>query len=444
MDGGTIAADESAGLLTRRYRARFLGLLLTVCMLNFVDRAVLTAVAQPLKLDLGLSDLQLGLLQGLSFALLYTLVGVPVGRLAERYRRLLILAVSVTVFSVATLLCGLVTGFLQLFILRMLVGVGEGAFMAPTSSLVSDHYPAQQRASALSVIMLGSPLGNMTGAIAGGLIADLWGWRAAFLLLGLPGLLVAASLLLFLREPPRGLADGVPPDRAPPPPFGEVLRTVFTKPAYIHTLLAAMIATFGLVAIGQFQMVFFVRVYELSLTQAGLVQGLSVAVSLSLGTLIGGFGSDRAARRDRRWSVWLPAIGVCIASVAYSTGFTSHSLPVSVAGTLVGGAALFSFYTPTYALAQNLVGPRMRATSVAILAMCCGLLGSGLGPTWLGFASDRFAHLVGGTDASAQGLRYALASVTLVFFWSATHYLLAGRTLRRDLYQAPEAANAAR
>jgi MFS family permease len=379
------------------------------------------------------------MLQGLSFALLYATMGVPIGRLAERYKRILILAVAVTVFSVATFLCGLATGFLQLFLLRMTVGVGEAGFLSPTSSLVADHYPAEKRASAMSIIMLGSPFGNGFGSMAGGWIADVWGWRAAFIAMGLPGLILATLLLLLLREPSRGLADGAPPERRPPDPFGAVLRTVFSKPTYVHTLIGATIATFGLVGIGQFQMLFFVRSHGLSLTDAGIVQGLSVAVSLSLGTLIGGFGSDWAAKRDRRWSLWLPAIGVTLAAIFYAAGFLSRSLPVSIAMLVLGGMALLIFYTPTYAVAQNLVGPRMRATSVAIIAMCCGLVGSGLGPTWLGFASDWFARRIGGAAASAEGIRYALVSVTVVLLWSAVHYLLAARTLRRDLYRVADA-----
>jgi len=420
-------------LLGRSYRVRFLVLLLAICTLTYVDRAVLSAVTQPLKVDLGFSDFQLGLLQGLSFALLYATMGVPIGRLAERYSRILILAVAVAVFSIATFLCGFASGFTQLFILRMIVGVGEAGFLAPTSSLVADHFTAQRRASAMSIIMLGSPFGNAIGSMAGSWIADQWSWRWAFMAMGAPGFVLAALLLIMLREPPRGLADGTSRTDKMPISFGNALRTVWQKPTYVHLLLGATIATFGLVAIGQFQMLFFVRSHGLGLTQAGLIQGLSIGLSLSLGTLIGGFGSDWCARRDRRWSLWLPAIGVTLAAIFYALGFSSHSLPASIALLILGGISLLTFYSPTYAMAQNLVGPRMRATSVAIISMCCGLVGSGLGPTWLGFASDQIARHVGGPDAPAVGIRYALVSVTVVLLWAAVHYLLAARSLSRDM-----------
>lgn len=434
-------SEANAYLLSKWYRARFLAMFLIVCTLTFMDRAVLSAVAQPMKLELGFTDTQLGLLQGLSFALLYATMGVPIGRLAERHSRLIILAVSIAVFSIATLLCGLASGFLQLFILRMTVGVGEAGFMSPTSSLVADHYPAQQRASALSIIMLGSPLGNAIGAIAGGWIADEWGWRVAFYVMGAPGILVAVALLIFLREPPRGLAEGAPVQKREAESFAVVLRSVFGKRTYVHTLLGATLASFGLVAIGQFQMVFFIRTHQLGLTDAGLIQGISIFIALASGSLIGGFGSDFAAKRDRRWTLWMPAIGLCAAAFFYSIGFLTTSLPIAVIALLLGGMSLMLYYTPTYATAQNLVGPRMRATSVAIVAMCAGLVGSGLGPTWLGFASDLFSRMLGtGPEASANGLRYALITVTAAFLWAAIHYVLAARTLRSDLYKAEEAA----
>jgi MFS family permease len=449
-------------LLQAPYRARLLVLLFLVATLNFVDRAVLSATVDPIKQELGLSDGQVGLLQGLSFALLYSLLGIPVGRLAERYSRILIIAVSTAFFSLMTVLCGISTTFIALFLCRVGVGIGEAGFMSPTSSLVGDHYPASRRASALSIIMLGSPAGFLIGAILGGWIAQHFGWRTAFLAMGVPGLIVAALLMIVLTEPSRGLADGTRKQKAAPVPLAQAMKALFAKPAYRHLLVAGALSTFGMTAIGQFNFPFFLRVHHLTLSQTGMVAGITTAVSLSLGTLLGGFGADWASKFDLRWNAWLPAIGLIVGAVCYACGFMADTLPLSIAGLLLGGLALFFYYTPIYAMAQNMAEPQMRATAVAIFAMTFGLIGAGLGPTLLGVMSDRIAHGVfdGGSftalcpggraaagaaaalsqqcaEASAQGLRFALAGVTIVFVWASLHFVLAARTLRQDLFQVP-------
>jgi len=447
-------------LLTAGYRWRLLLILTCISTLNFADRSVLSVTVVLVKQDLHLSDAQVGLLQGLSFALLYTLLGIPIGRLAERFDRRLILAISVVVFSLMTVLCGFVTSFLQLFFLRMMVGVGEAGFMPPTASLLSDHYPMTRRASALSVVMLGSPFGSFTGNLLGGFIADHWGWRTAFLVMGIPGFLMAALLLIVLVEPPRGLADGLAEgpgvERAAPPPFKETLAYVFAKPAFVHLLIAATLATFGLVSIGQFQALYLRRTFELSLTTAGAINGLTTGCALSVGTLCGGFISDLLGRRDRRWSNWAPAMALIIASGAYCFALTRPTWPVYVAGLAVGASSLLFYYAPTYANVQNLVGPRMRATAVAIVAMASGLLGAGFGPTAVGWLSDFYGarafgpgfvacHSAAAATALAArchgsevvGLRYALITTTLFAMpWAALHFWLASRTILRDYFKA--------
>jgi len=457
---------DDPALLAPRYRARLLIILLLVCTLNFVDRAVLSAVVEPIKQELGLTDFQVGLLQGLSFALLYSILGVPIGRLAERYSRLVIIAASVAFFSIMTLLCGFASSFLVLFLLRAGVGVGEAGFMSPTSSLVADHYPATRRASALSIVMLGSPLGYLIGAVLGGWIAQHYGWRTAFITMGIPGLIMAIIVLMALIEPVRGLADGTPATRNAPPPMKEAFRALLSKPAYRHVLIAGALCTFGMTAIGQFSFLFYLRSHGLSLSQAGFAAGMTAAVSLSIGTLVGGFGVDWGNKYDRRWNAWAPAGGIVLGSFFYAMGFLSEHLIPSIIGVTLGGLALFLYYTPTFAMAQNMAPPRMRATAVAIYAMVFGLIGAGLGPTFLGYASDRFADasfatsgiqgsfaalcpggkaaIDAGPDlasacqhAAANGLRFALTSVTLAFLWAAVHFLLASRTLVRDLYTAP-------
>jgi len=311
---GSMTATAEHPLLRRAYRYRLIGILLLANTLNYIDRAILSAVVEPMRLELGLSDVQIGMLQGLAFAISYSLMGIPVARLAERYNRPLIIAVCVIFFSIATGLCGFAIGFLQLFILRTLVGVGEGGFMAPATSLVADHYPANRRASALSVVLLGTPLGFLIGSLAGGAIAQNFGWRMTFISMSIPGLIVAALLVLLLREPPRGLIEGMRENtpRLPPPSLMAVLRHMFGQAAFRHLLAAAVLCTCGANAIAMFQFTFLIRVHELSLSEAGALSGLISFTSLSIGMLIGGNSVDLLEKFDERWYLWIPAAGAVL------------------------------------------------------------------------------------------------------------------------------------
>lgn len=457
MDAPPTASDHP--LLRRGYRLRLIAILLLANTLNFTDRAILSAVVEPMRLELGLSDVQIGLLQGLAFAVSYSLMGIPVGRLAERHNRPWIIAICVMFFSVATGLCGFASGFIQLFILRTLVGVGEGGFMAPASSLVADHYPPNRRASALAIILLGTPFGFLLGSLVGGAIAQAWGWRATFIVMSIPGIVVAALLIFVLREPPRGLVEGMRENtpRAPTPPLGAVLRHLFGLPAFRHLLIAAVLCTCGANAIGQFQLTFFLRVHDLSLSQAGALSGIISFVSLGTGMLIGGNGVDRLERFDRRWYLWIPALGAVVGAACFAAGFAQARVAPAAVLLIVGGIFLFFYFAPAYAMVQNIAGVGMRASAVAVFGVFSGLLGAGLGPTFAGIASDRIAraHFAlgdfgalcrggrgidpgGAVDmacraAAADGMRGALLGATLFFLWAAVHFLLASFSIREAL-----------
>lgn len=445
-------------LLRRAYRVRLLAILLLASTLNFTDRAILSAVVEPMRLELGLSDIQIGLIQGLAFAVTYSLMGIPVGRLAERRNRLWIVAGCVLFFSVATGLCGFAGGFLQLFLLRIAVGVGEGGFMAPASSLVADHYRPNRRASALAVLLLGMPFGFLTGSLLGGYIAQGWGWRTAFFAMSVPGIAVALLLVFALREPPRGLSEGLI-DRGPavPPPLGAVIRHLFGLGAFRHLLTAAVLCVCGSNAIGQFQLTFLLRVHHLTLAQAGALSGIISFVSLGSGMLIGGNGTDWLERHDRRWYLWVPAIGATIGGLCLLAGFAQTSLTSAVPLIIAGSIFVFLYFAPGYALVQNIAGVRMRASAVAIFGVFSGLLGAGLGPTLAGFASDRIARADftagdfsalcrGGRGidpgsavdlacrhAAAAGMQGALVAASFFFLWAAIHFLLASRSIRAAL-----------
>jgi predicted MFS family arabinose efflux permease len=454
-------SPPEAGMATTRpapskaYRGWLLFNLFLLTALNLADRQGMAAIAPAVKHDLGLSDTQLGMILGLGFAIFFALMALPVARLAEHHNRTRIIAAAAGVFGIALGLCSLAGGFWQFLLLRIGVGSGESGLGPPTASLLGDHFPREKRASANTVVWLGAPVGAVGGAILGGMFAQYFGWRLWFLALGAPALIVAALCFLTLRDPPRGTFD---PARATahPPPMLEVLRFLWAKRSVRQILIGAGLAAISLNALGQFFARFFVSNFHLGLAQAGAILGMMAGTSMASGMALGGFGLDWAARSDRRWYVWGPAIGLGLATPLFVIGLGQPGLYAVVGILLIAHVALFVFWTPTMALAQNMVGADMRASSQFVVSLVISLVGIGLGPTLAGILSDAFAKLAlphfstlcpgglpmsGATEeifaaclsASAEGVRTSIITMSLVFAWAGVHYFLAARTLRQDL-----------
>ena len=452
-------------LLGRGYKSRFLVLMFAVATFNFADRSVFAAVAQTVKQDLGFTDLQLGLLQGAGFAVVYALLGLPIGWLAERVSRIRIIACATAIWSIATVLTGAAGGFMQLLLARIGVGVGEAGFTAPATSLSSDHFRDTKRASAIALIRLGSPAGALAGAAGGGWIAQHYGWRMAFVAFGVPGVLLALLVVLLLSEPPRGLADARPKAPTDIPSLGALFKLIRRKPAMLQVLIAGPVAGFGMTSVSQFMTPFLIRAHHLPVARAATLYGIISAVSLTVGLLAGAFGTDWAGRVDRRWSAWGPAIGLTLAPILYACAYHAESLALTTAFLLGGGAVLLCFYSPAIGMIQNMCPPHMRSLAAALYTTLYSLFGLSLGPPFIGFLSDHFAavHFTGGVfhaqcvggigargaatalseacrQASSEGLRDALSVGTVGFLWAVVHFLLAARTYRRDLYRADPAA----
>jgi predicted MFS family arabinose efflux permease len=452
------AATGGHRFLAPRYKAWLVVLLLAVSTLNFADRAVLSVLAQSIKEDLKLTDADLGMLQGLGFAILYSVLGLPLGWLAERVSRKGLIAVCVAIWSFMSMASGLAGGFGTLLLSRVGVGIGEAGFQPSTSSLVADHFKADRRGSILAVILLGAPFGFLLGQSVGGWVASQWNWRAAFFALGAPGLLAALLVALTLREPPRGLVDGrITADKAPP--LNVVLRELWSKRSFRHLLVAATVSGFTSNAVAQFVLPFYLRSFGLPLAVVGVVFGTIAFTSNGLGIVGGGFGFDWLSRRDARWSMWGPAAAVLAATPLYIGAFASPGAGLSLVLIWLSNLVLASYSAPMAAAVQNLVGPRMRAFTAAFFALAIGLVGAGLGPTVLGIVSDLFARHAfhvgsfiaqcpGGRAgpgapaaldaacraASTEGLRRALISVQPLYLWAAIHFVLAARSIRADLY----------
>ena len=430
------------------YRNYALAVLFLGYVVNFIDRSILAILLEPIRLELDLSDTQLGLLGGLAFAFFYTFLGVFIAALADRWSRTKILAISMVVWSGMTALCGLAGGFGALLAARIGVGAGEAGASPPSHSLISDYFPLEKRATALSIYALGIPFGSMIGNFVGGWGADELGWRNTFVLVGLPGIAVAMLVWFTLREPPRGMSERKPVAAdTPAPAVFTVLSFLWQRRSFRHLGIAAGLHAFVGYGAGTWNPPFLLRIHEMSSTEVGAWLALISGIG-AIGTFGGGYLSDRIYARtgDHRWYMWVPAFAtmgmVPFQFVAYLYGGIDTVIFSLAIVAILGGMYL----GPSFAMTQALVGLRMRAVASAILLFLLNLIGMGLGPTLVGVASDMLAPTMG-----AESLRYALCLAVLVNVWATAHYFLGARTLRADLKSAelamddstPAAASAA-
>lgn len=429
----TQAATEPSSL-SPTYRSYALALLVVVNVFNYLDRQILSILLESIKRDLQLSDTALGFLTGIAFALFYTFAGVPIARSADRGTRRTIMALGLAVWSGMTALTGLAQSFTQLALARIGVGVGEAACSPPVHSLLSDYFPPERRGTALSIFSLGVPIGIMIGYLVGGWINQYFGWRTAFFVVGLPGLLLAVVVRLTLREPPRGHSEGPQTSTSVTPvdSFPDVLRFMWRLRSFRHLSLAAVLHALYGYGVLAFMPAFMMRVHGMTNTaELGLWLGLIAGVFSGIGTFLGGTLGDRFAARekDMRWYMWLPAWAT-ILSIPFTCLFYlwpegRTALLLSIPSAILGP----TYIGPTMAMTQGLVKLRMRATASAILLFILNLIGLGLGPQAVGVLSDLLV-----TTYGTQSIRYVLLFVVVISsMWSSMHYFLAARTLREDL-----------
>ncbi len=421
--------EPQAPLISRGYANYVLGVLFVVYVFNFIDRQILSILLEPIKLELGASDTAMGFLTGIAFALFYTFAGIPIARWADRGTRRTVIAIGLVLWSLMTAASGLVRSFAQLAVARIGVGVGEAACSPPAHSLISDYFPPERRATALSIYAMGIHFGFMFGFLAGGWINEFFGWRLAFMVVGIPGLGLALLLRLTVREPPRGYAEGAESD-AELPSTAETFRFMWGLRSFRHLSFGAALHAFAGYGFGTWTPAFLIRVHDMGTGEVGTWLGLMTGFGGGLGAFLGGYLCDRVARDDARWYLWLPA-GATILAIPALLLFLL--LPNQVPALLcyipavIFGAAWLG---PTFSITQGLVKLRMRAMASAILLFIINLIGLGLGPQAVGIMNDLMAQSLG-----VEAIRYSLLLVAFTNVWAATHFVLAARTLRADLLE---------
>jgi len=442
------AATKPAG----KYPLWMVILLIAVSASAFIDRVIVATLGPAIKADLEITDGQFGLLSGLAFALLYTSAGIPIARLADRGNRVRLLAIATSIWSLMTALSGAAATYVQLLLLRIGVGVGEAAASPCTVSLVGDTFPRSKRASALATIAMGSSLGSLIGGYGGGWLGENLGWREAFIIVGLPGFILSALLFFTLKEPPRGMFEENRRNSADAPSFRAVLAQIASRRGFLHMMIACGLCSFVNFGVLTFLPIYLGRAFTMSMTEAGLLFGLVSSFSNATGTLLGGFGSDWAAKRDERWYAWLPALCLLLALPIYAFGLLQNDWRVAMPIITVGAVLAFTFFAPTFAATQNMMEPRTRASASAVLIFFQNVVGAGLGPLFVGMMSDFLAARFYGGDAyttvcsgasvtadpecaqaASLGIQYAMVACVFFLLWGSFHYFMASRTLKKDL-----------
>ncbi len=413
------------------YRYVVVSFLAVVYTFNFMDRQIMSILQEPIRIEMGLSDTQLGMLTGLTFALFYTTCGLPVAWLSDRYRRVSIMAAACGIWSLFTVVCGLATNFTQLALSRIMVGAGEAGGSPPSYSLISDYFPPEERGTGLAIYSLGVPVGSAFGVAIGGWVAAHYGWRMAFVAVGLPGIVLALLMLLVIREPKRGGLDAVPSGAAAheaPQSIRAGLATFFQNRTMVLTAVSSGLSAFVGYAMLSWNPPLLVRVKGMSLTEVAAYYSLVLGVTGFIGTFAAGWLVDRLGRHDRRWYAWVPAIAFTLTLPALAGVIWAPTWQIALAFLAIPALLNNMYLAPALTVVQNAAPPSQRSLAGATLLFILNLIGLGGGPLYVGYISDR---------ATAQGVEQSLVVGYLALFpvilLTIGAHLLAAHAMRPGL-----------
>ncbi len=425
----TIAAEASH----HRVRRYVLGVLVVVYTFNFIDRQILSILLESIKADLGLSDQALGFLAGFAFAAFYATMGIPIALWADRGNRRNLISVALALWSAMTALSGLAQNFWQLALARIGVGIGEAGCSPPAHSLISDFYAPHERATALGIYALGIPFGIMFGLFIGGWINEAFGWRNAFFVVGVPGLMLALLVRFTLPEPERGLSEqrAASDDR---PGVMETFRFLARRPAFVHLSFGGALAAFVGYGVVSWFPAFLIRTHGMGTGEIGLWFGLIMGLAGGAGMFSGGWLADRFGAKDKRWYLWTTAVLLIVTVPFGAAAYLLDNPYWAMIAFIPPVFAANSWQATSFAQTQGLVRLRMRAMASAILLFIANIIGLGAGPWAVGALSDLLA-----ADYGADSLRWSLLVFGAMNFWVAWHYYLGGKHLERDLARAEDA-----
>ena len=417
--------DESTPSIFQRWYV--LIIMMLAYTINIADRYVMSTVLEPIRLDLKLTDGGVNFLTGVSLALFYVTMGIPLSWIADRYNRRNLLAISITVWSAMTTFCGLSTNYVQLLLARIGVGIGEAGGTPACNAIVSDYFPAARRPMAMTIFALGAPIGAWLGADLAGYVANRYGWHSAFLVLGIPGILLAAVIMLTIKEPKRGRLDAVSTEETPS--LMTTLAFFIKQKAAFHVIMGSGVSALWGWGLMWFTPTFLQRTYGLNVGEAGAVVGpiyLVMGISASLFTA---WLLSRPSFVDPRRIVKLLSIVTAVATIPSIIAYYTNSLSLATAMLWVFIPAIYFYIGPAFALGQNLAPPKMRAMFTAIALLIANVFNLIVAPQGVGWLSD---YLAGPAGADAASLRSALLVLAPTGFWAAWHYWMAARTIVED------------
>lgn len=477
----SVQPGHITGFGSKSYRTYVLLTLMVVYTLNFIDRNLMGVLAQPIIDSFGLTDGQFGFLAGWPFAIFYAVMGLPIAMAADRFNRVNIIAICIVLWSVMTALCGIAAGFFTLMLFRIGVAIGEAGCTPPANSIIADYYPAKHRATALGIYSMGVTLGAVLAYLFGGPIADMegatfgawlnaiglgplfsglnWGdiegWRIAFVVIGLPGVVIALVLWSTVTEPPRGYSDDPDAVKVEKAAIGETLKELSSKPSFWWMTMGAALVAFVGYGLFTFQIPMLVREHGLSVRDASVYYGAPLAAMAALGTFLGGYLTDKLTPRSPTAVAWVPAVGLLVSIPAYIAAFYSSNLTLVFIFWAIAAMCHYAYLGAQYNIGQGVVSPQSRASAIAILLIVVSIIGNGIGPQFVGSVSDLLTNMqlasvdlsptlcaareglsetqIGAcSDARADGLKMSISITTLWFGVAAFCFLMSARTLQKD------------